>query len=162
MGRGILAGDQAGELEQYSGQSRPGDRYGGCCGVGRGGCDRHTVHLRWLPRCTCQAGPANWLTHHTCPGNPAKRRDLLGESCGRPGHGDRPHIRRCQAVSGLHSAHSVRVVSDPTVALAGTLEFALALEFAFTLGLEFAIGLGFALEIAFVIHVADHLKHRWA
>ena len=159
MGRGILAGDQAGELEQYSGQSRPGDRYSGCCGVGRGGCDRHPVHLRWLPRCTCQGGPANWLIHHTCPGDPAKRRDLLGESCGRPGHGDRLHIRRCQAVSGLHSAHGVRVVSDPTVTLAGTLAFALEFAFALEIVLVFALALAFALALRIVIPVADDVRH---
>ena len=160
MGPGLLAGDQAGELGHYSGQSRSGDRYDGCCGMGRGGCDRHPVHLRRLPRCTCQGDPANWLIRHTCPGYPAKRRDLLTGSCGHPGPGDRPHVRRGQAVSGLHSAHIVRVVPGPTVTLARTLAF--ALDFAVALKITFVLALAFALALALVLRilipVADGLR----
>jgi hypothetical protein len=164
MGRGILAGDQAGELGHYPGQSRSGDRYDGCCGVGRGGCDRHPVHFRWLSCRTCQGGPANRLPRHTDPASPDRRRDLLEGSCGRPGHGDRPRIGRGQAVSGLHSAHSARVATGPTLAVALVPGFALtlaleiALEFAFTFALEIALVLGFAYVL--VIPVADDLGRR--
>ena len=166
MDCGILAGDQAGELEQYSGQSRSGDRYGSCRGVGHGGRDRHPVHLRWLPRCTCPGGPADKLPRHTCPASPDRCRYLLEGSCGRPGQSDRLHICRGQAVSRLHSAQCARVVTGPTLALALALE--IVLGFAFTVALEIVLGfaLTVALEIAlvlgfaFVIPVADGLGRR--
>ena len=93
----ILAGDQAGELGQHPGQSRSGDRHRGCRGVGRGGCERHAAHLRWLPR-------------RTCPGASANRQDLLEQSCGRPGLGDRPRIRHGEAVPGRQSVRDPRPV----------------------------------------------------
>ena len=156
MGRGLLAGDQAGELEQYPGQSRSGDRYGGCRGVGRGGRDRHPAHLRWLPRRTCPGGSANRLPRHTDPASPDRRRDLLKGSCGRPGQADRPRIGRGQAFSGLHSAHSARVATSPTVAVALVLGFALALALALEIALEFAFT--FALEIALAVAVEISLS----
>lgn len=169
MGRSILAGDHAGEAGQHSGQSWSGDRYDGCRGVGRGGCDRHPARLRWLPRCPCPGGPANWLLRNTCPGRPDKRRDLPEESCGRPGHGDCPHIRRCQAVYGLHSALSVRVVPGPTLThtLTIAVAFTIALAFTLTQALEIALAEAVALALAFalVIPVADGLRPmglRWA
>jgi hypothetical protein len=116
MGRQILAGDQAGELEEHSGPSRSGDRHDGCRGVGRGGCGRPAAYLRWLPRCTGR--PADWLPRRTCPGTPDKRRDPGEESCDRIGHGDRLHIRHCAAVPDGHSAFGLRAVSGPTVAVA--------------------------------------------
>ena len=64
MGREVLAGDQAGELEQRPGQSGSGGRHRGHRGVGRGRSERQPAHLRRCPRRTCPAGPGT-------------RRDLL-------------------------------------------------------------------------------------
>ena len=94
-------------------------------------------------------GPANWLPRRTCPGSPDKRRDLLEESCGRPGHGDRPHIRRREAVPDRHSALSLRVVPGPTVAVARGVELALA--FALAQALEIALALAIALAFALAL-----------
>jgi hypothetical protein len=130
--------------------------------VDRGSCDRHPAHLGWLPCCTCPDGPANWFLLHTCSASAAKRRDHPEESRGSPGHGDRPHIRHRQAVYGLHSAPSVRVVPGPTISLALAVEIALALSLAVAVAVEIALSFAFAVEIALalslVIPVADGLR----
>ena len=131
--------------------------------MGCGGCKRPPAYLRWLPRCTGPVGPADWLPRHTCPGSPDKRRNLPKESCGRPGYGDRHHVRRCEAVSGLHSALSVRAIPGPTLSLAFAVEIALALGLAVAVEIALALSLAVAVEIALavaliVIPVADTLR----
>ncbi len=162
LGGTIRAGDPAGELGQHPGQSRTGGRHRGCRGVGRGGRDGHAAHLCRPPGRTCPDGPANRLPRHA---RPDKRRDL-GESCGRPDHGNRSQIRRCEAVPGPHSALSLRVVPGPAAAVARGLEIAFtqafevaqALEVAFALAFEVAFALALAFAVALVIRVADGLR----
>ena len=161
LGGTIRAGDQAGELGQHPGPSRTGGRHRGCRAVGRGGRDRHAAHLRRPPRRTCPDGPACRLPRHPSPGRPDQRRDL-GESYGRPDHGGRSHIRRCEAVPGPYSAPGVRAVPVPAAALARGVEIALAQAFEVTLAFEVALALALAVEVALalalVIPVADGLR----
>ena len=153
----ILAGDQAGELGQHPGQSRSGDRHHGCRGVGGGGCERHAAHLRWLPR-------------RRCPGASANRRDLLEPSCGRPGLGERPRIRRGEAFPGRQSARDPRPVPGPTVAVAVVVilahtvtlapgvalavKLAQAVEIALAQAVQLALALALALAVAFDVAFA--------
>jgi hypothetical protein len=133
----ILAGDQAGEVGQHPGQSGSGDRHHGCRGVGGGGCERHAAHLRWLPR-------------RRCPGASANRQDLVEPSCGRSGLGERPRIRRGEAVPDRQSAHDPRPVPDPTaaVAVAVILARTVAHAVAHDPGVALAVKLAQAVEIA--------------
>ena len=150
----VLAGDQVAELGQHPSLSRSGDRHDGCRGVGRGGCERHAAHLRWLPCRICSGDPDNWLPRRTCPDSPDKRRDLLEKSCRRPSHGDRPHICRCEAVPHRHSALSLRVVPGPTATVAPGIEVALAFTLAQVIAFAFAITLAFTFALAFANDVA--------
>ncbi len=162
MGRTILAGDQVGELGEHPGQSRSGDRRHGCRDVGCGGCERHAAHLCRLPRRICSGCPANWLPpRHNCPDSPGKRE----ESCARPGKGDCPHIRLCEAVSDHHSALGLRAAPGPTVvaraveiAVAVEIAFAVALTLAVAVAVEIAFAVAFAVAFAFVIPVSDGLR----
>jgi hypothetical protein len=161
MGRNIRAGDQLPELGQHPGLSRSCDRYDSCRCVGRGGCERHAAHLRWVARRICQGDPDNWLPRRTCPHGPDKRRPPE-KSCGRPGHGDRPRIRRREAVPHRHSALSLRVVPSPTAAVTPGIEIVIAV--AFTLAQVIAITLAFAfapannVALTLVIPVSDGLR----
>ena len=152
----ILAGDQAGELGQYQGQSRSGDRHHGCRGVGGGGCERHAAHLRWLPR-------------RRCPGASANRRDLLEPSCGRPGLGGQPRIRQGEAVPGRQSARDPPPVPGPTVAVAVvvlahavTLTPGVALAVKLAKAVEIAVKLAQAVEIALALVLAVALDVAFA
>ncbi len=135
----ILAGDQAGELEQHPGQSRSGDRHHGGRGVGGGGCERHAAYLRWLPR-------------RSCPGDSANRRDLLEPTCGRPGLGGQPRICQGEAVPGRQSARDPRPVPGPAVAVAVVVILARAVTRA--PGVALAVKLAQAVEIALALAVA--------
>src|SRR5271165_6940382 len=141
----VLAGDQTYELGWHPGPSRSGDCGRGRCGVGRCGREPHAAHLRWLPS---SGHPDNWLPRRTYPHSPAKRRDLFEKSCGRPGHGDRPHICRCEAVRHRHSALSLRVVPGPTATVAPGIEVALASTLAHLIPFAFAITLAFTFALA--------------
>jgi hypothetical protein len=158
----VLAGNQVAELGRHPSSSRSGDRHDGCRGVGRGGCERHAAHLRWLPCRICSVHPDNWLPRRTYPHSPTKRRDLLEKSCARPGHGDRPHICRREAVPDRHSALSLRVVPGPTATVAPGIEIAIAFTLAqvVTITLAFAFALAFANDVALtlVIPVSDGLR----
>ena len=157
MVRAILAGDQAGELEWYPGQSRSDDRRRGCRAVGGGGCERHAAHPRW-PR------------HRTCPGGPDKRRDLLEASCGHRGHVDHPRVRCGQAFPDRYPALGLRVDSGPIGAVARDDDFARALAFyvvlapaveiarAIAFSLTLTLTLAFAYGVPLVIPVVGELK----
>jgi hypothetical protein len=155
MVRTLLAGDQADELGQHSRQSRTGDRYHGCRGVGRGGCERHAAHLRWLP-----PGPSR--------DGSARRRNLLEQSYGCRDHGDRPHtrshIRRCEAVPDRQSAFGLRAVPGAAVfvVVAQTVEIALAFAVAFAQAIELALALAFdvivSITVIIAIRVGDRLR----
>ena len=147
----VLAGDQTCELGWYPGPSRSGDCGRGRCGVGRCGREHHAAHLRWLPCRICSGHADNWLPRRTCPHSPAKRRDLFEKSCGRPGHGDRPHICRCEAVPHRHSALSLRVVPGPTATVAPGIEVAFAFTLAQLITFAFAITLASANGVALTL-----------
>ena len=81
----------------------------------------------------------------------------------RPGHGDRPHIRRCEAVPDRHSALGLRVVPGPTVAVALARLRGLAFDIVFAQAVEIALALAFAVAFALafasvVISVAVALR----
>jgi hypothetical protein len=122
--------------------------------MGRCGCERHATHLRWLSRRTCSDGPVGWLPRHTGPGGPNKRRDLREQSCGHLDHDDRPHIRRCEAVSEGHCALSPRAVSGPSLSVARVLEIRLALSLAFEVALAQAVEIVVALILSLALGVA--------
>jgi hypothetical protein len=162
----VLVGDQVAELGRHPSPSRSGDRHDGCRGVGRGGCEHHAAHLRWLPCRICSGHPDNWLPRRTYPHSPAKRRDLFEKSCGRPGHGDRPHICRRETVPHRHSALSLRVVPGPTATVAPGIEVALTFTLAQLIAFAFAITLAFTFALAsangVALTVEDGLRLSWA
>ena len=84
--------------------------------------------------------------------------------CGRPGHGDRPRIRRREAVPHRHSALSLRVFPGPTAAVTPGIEIGIAVAFtlaqviAITLAFAFALALANDVALTLVIPVSDGLR----
>ena len=129
--------------------------------MGRGGCERPAAHLRWLPCGTCPGASANWLPRCTNPDSGAKCRNVLAQSCYRPGHDDRPRILSRKAVLTCQSALGLRVTAPTVVfALAVAVEIPLAQAVEITVAQAVEIALSFILVLAFDVTVTIRVEDR--
>jgi hypothetical protein len=136
MVREVLAGDQGSELGQHRSQCRNGNRRHGCRGVGRGGREHPTAHVRSLRPKSC----------------PDSRQAVLKQFRGHRDHAvrtrGRRYIRRREVVSDRQSVLSLRVTRGSALDRAVTLGIALVFAQAVEIVLVFAQAVDIAVALA--------------